>query len=97
MEFTFDAPLWRWQGDAAWHFIALPEDVADEIEDSPTARGGFGSVRVESGQVGATSWSTSVFPDKIAAPSSCPSRSRYGTVRTWSRATSWIRFTLDEP
>jgi hypothetical protein len=63
MDFDFDAPLWRWQGDAAWHFIALPEDVTDEIEDSPTARGGFGSVRV-SVQVGATTWSTSVFPDK---------------------------------
>ncbi len=63
MEFTFDAPLWRWQGEAAWHFIALPEEVTDEIEDSPTARGGFGSVRVTV-RVGATSWSTSVFPDK---------------------------------
>ena len=63
MEFRFEAPLWRWQGDAAWHFIALPEDVTDEIEDSPTPRGGFGSVRV-SVQVGATTWSTSLFPDK---------------------------------
>ena len=63
MEFTFEAALWRWQGDAAWHFIALPEDVTDEIEDSPIARGGFGSVRVDV-QVGSTSWSTSLFPDK---------------------------------
>jgi len=63
MDFAFDAPLWRWQGEASWHFIALPEEVTDEIEDSPIARGGFGSVRV-SVQVGATSWSTSVFPDK---------------------------------
>jgi len=63
MQFTFDAPLWRWQGEAAWHFISLPEDVTDEIEDSPVVRHGFGSVRV-SVQVGLTSWSTSVFPDK---------------------------------
>ena len=63
MEFAFEAPLWRWQGEAAWHFISLPEDVADEIEDSPVDRRGFGSVRVQV-QVGATSWATSVFPDK---------------------------------
>ena len=63
MEFTFDSSLWRWEGEAAWHFISLPEDVADEIEDSPTQRGGFGSVRVHA-RIGQTSWSTSVFPDR---------------------------------
>lgn len=62
MDFTFDAPLWRWEGEAAWHFISLPEDVADEIEDSPAQRGGFGSVRVHV-RVGFTTWSTSLFPD----------------------------------
>lgn len=63
MEYTFEAPLWRWQGEAAWHFISLPEDVADEIEDSPVDRRGFGSVRVQV-QVGSSTWATSVFPDK---------------------------------
>jgi hypothetical protein len=63
MEFTFTAPLWRWPGDAAWHFVSLPEHVADEIEDSPVDRGGFGSVRVQV-RVGTTTWSTSIFPDK---------------------------------
>jgi hypothetical protein len=62
MEFSFDAPLWRWEGQAGWHFISLPEGVADEIEDSPTPRGGFGSVRVHV-LVGASAWSTSLFPD----------------------------------
>jgi hypothetical protein len=63
MEFSFDATLWRWEGEAAWHFVSLPQDVTDEIEDSPTQRGGFGSVRVHV-RIGATSWSTSIFPDK---------------------------------
>lgn len=63
MEVSFDAPLWRWKGDAAWHFVSLPEDVADEIEDSPVERRGFGSVRVLV-RLGSSTWSTSLFPDK---------------------------------
>jgi hypothetical protein len=63
MEFTFDAPLWRWTGESAWHFISLPQDVADEIEDSPVDRAGFGSVRVQV-TLGPSTWSTSIFPDK---------------------------------
>jgi hypothetical protein len=62
MDFTFEAPLWRWQGEAAWHFVSLPEAVTDEIEDSPIPRGGFGSVRVEV-RIGASIWRTSIFPD----------------------------------
>ena len=63
MEFTFTAPLQRWDGAAAWYFVVLPEGVADEIEDSPINRRGFGSLRVEV-EVGDTHWSTSIFPDK---------------------------------
>lgn len=62
MQFTFSTPLWRWQGDAAWHFVSLPEEVADEIEDAPLDRRGFGSLRVEA-TVGDTTWRTSIFPD----------------------------------
>jgi hypothetical protein len=65
VDFTFDAPLWRWEGDAAWHLVSLPEDVADEIEDSPAPRAGFGSIRVQV-QVGTSTWSTSLFPDTKA-------------------------------
>jgi hypothetical protein len=64
---TFVAPLWEYPGTAAWFFVSLPTDVADdvaEIADGPggVARG-FGSVRVEV-RVGDTSWATSLFPDK---------------------------------
>jgi len=65
--FEFDARLWRWQGDAAWHFVTLPHDAADEIEVlSASSRRGFGSVRVEV-TVGDVTWRTSVFPDSKAA------------------------------
>lgn len=63
MELTFTADLWRWEGNAAWHFVALPTDAADEIADRHDHGTGFGSVRVEV-TVGATTWSTSVFPDR---------------------------------
>lgn len=61
-QFGFDAELWLYEGDAAWHFITVPADVSDEIEASTTQRRGFGSVRVDV-TVGATTWSTSLFPD----------------------------------
>jgi hypothetical protein len=61
-EWSFEAELWRWQPDSGWHFVTLPTDVADEIDDEVPDKGGFGSVRVVV-TVGATTWSTSVFPD----------------------------------
>lgn len=63
----FTAELWRYESDAAaWYFVTLPEELADEIEEaSATARRGFGSVRV-SATLGATTWQTSLFPSKEA-------------------------------
>jgi hypothetical protein len=58
----FDAELWLWKPDAAWHFVSLPEDVSDEIGDESGPRQGFGSVPVQV-TIGSSTWSTSVFPD----------------------------------
>ena len=55
--------MWLWKSDAAWHFLTLPPDVADEIEDMPISRGGFGSLRVQV-TIGSSSWGTSIFPSK---------------------------------
>ncbi len=61
--FEFEADIWLYDGDAAWHFITVPEDVSDQIEaQSADKRGGFGSVPVRV-TIGSTSWSTSLFPD----------------------------------
>lgn len=59
----FTAALWQWQGDAPWHFVTLPPGVSDDVRARSGVRTGFGSVRVRV-TVGATTWSTSVFPDK---------------------------------
>jgi Domain of unknown function (DUF1905) len=66
--FRFDATVWVWRpGEAAaWIFLTLPRDQSDEIREVQSVLGpqrGFGSVRVEA-TIGATTWRTSVFPDK---------------------------------
>lgn len=55
--------MWLCKSDAAWHFVTLPQDVADEIEDMPISRVGFGSIRVQV-TIGSSSWGTSIFPSK---------------------------------
>lgn len=60
---SFVAPLWRYQGDAAWFFVSLPIDLSDDVEAMTVeSRRGFGSVRVEA-TVGGSTWRTSLFPD----------------------------------
>ncbi len=49
---------------ASWHFVSLPEEVSDEIEELYAHRAnGFGAVKVNV-TIGASRWTTSVFPDK---------------------------------
>lgn len=61
--YRFDAVLWRWEAQGGWYFVTLPDDVSDAIAaHTEGTRRGFGSVRVEA-TVGASTWTTSVFPD----------------------------------
>lgn len=63
MSYRFSAEVWQHSGEAAWYFLTLPGDVADEIDFlTAETRRGFGSVRVEV-RIGATTWRTSIFPD----------------------------------
>ena len=64
--FTFSAEPWKWDARAStWVFLTLPTEISDEIDELVPEPGGFGSVRVNV-QIGATKWSTSLFPDKSA-------------------------------
>jgi len=63
--YEFEATLWRWRDDGTWHFLTLPEDVSDEIDDRTAVRAGFGSVKVEA-TIGTSTWRTSLFPSKDA-------------------------------
>src|SRR5690606_28784197 len=61
---SFDAELWVWDARRAdtWTFVSLPVEISEEIRDLVgTSPRGFGAVRVRA-TVGATTWTTSVFP-----------------------------------
>lgn len=64
-EYTFDAALWRWTGNgAAWVFLTVPEDVADQVEALQVGPGrGFGAVKVRV-TIGSSTWDTSMFPSQ---------------------------------
>lgn len=62
MELQFDAELWEYPGEAAWHFVTLPPELADDVRELVPPGPGFGSVRVTA-TIGDTRWQTSLFPD----------------------------------
>ncbi len=63
-EWLFRADLWPADGaGATWVFLTLPEDVGEDVRLLSGPPAGFGSVPVEV-TIGATTWQTSVFPDR---------------------------------
>ena len=63
--YDFRGELWQYDGPAAWHFVSLPAEMADDIRDrlGPNVSA-FGSIPVAA-RVGSTRWTTSLFPDKV--------------------------------
>ena len=61
-EWEFEADLWEAEG-GTWVFATLPPEVTDDVRLLSGPPSGFGSVPVEV-TVGATTWTTSVFPDR---------------------------------
>lgn len=65
---SFDAELWLWEARRtdSWTFVSLPVDASEDIRDVVGAPvHGFGSVRVKV-TIGASTWKTSIFPDKAS-------------------------------
>lgn len=61
--YVFTTELWKHEGSDGWHFVSLPDDVADEIEETHGHRArDFRSLRVDV-TIGDTRWATSIFPD----------------------------------
>ncbi|WP_310619493.1 DUF1905 domain-containing protein [Flexibacterium corallicola] len=63
--FSFKASIWLTRNSqAAWHFISVPQDYADQIKFmTGSLSNGWGSVPVMV-TIGKSCWQTSIFPDK---------------------------------
>ncbi len=63
-EYVVTAEVWRYPGDPGWHFVTLPDDVADELRARFAGRHRrFGSIRVQV-TLGSSTWATSLFADR---------------------------------
>ncbi len=66
IEFEFESDVARWIDEhgnpGSWYFATLPQELSDEVRALTRGmKGGFGSVKVQV-RIGATEWSTSLFP-----------------------------------
>lgn len=59
--FIINAKVWRWPGDAGWHFINVDKKISEKIRNVYTK----GFVRIKA-KVGKTSWDTALFPHKLS-------------------------------
>ena len=60
--FSFNAEVWDYNGENSWHFVTLPQAVADALKQMNDSRHGFGTIQVIA-VIGGTKWQTSLFPD----------------------------------
>ena len=63
LELSFEAELWQHHGEGGWHFVTVPLAVAKEVRERAPEGSGFGSRRVTA-SLRASTWSTSIFPDR---------------------------------
>lgn len=62
--YNFSAEVWLYQGNAPWHFVTLPKDLAVEIQSVFGDRErGWSSLPVTV-TIGSSVWETSIFKDK---------------------------------
>jgi hypothetical protein len=64
MQWKTRAKVWLWSGNAAWHFVTVPKELAAGIKAlSDGMRSPTGSVRVAV-TIKKVTWKTSLFPTK---------------------------------
>jgi hypothetical protein len=62
MDFDFPGPVFGWRGPAPYHFVAVPEDEADQIRETAAfVTYGWGMIPVR-GRIGDTDFTTSLWP-----------------------------------
>ncbi|MDF1480410.1 DUF1905 domain-containing protein [Leifsonia sp. H3M29-4] len=61
--YTFAAPLWRWENRRDnWFFVTLPAEVSADLEGVPRRPQGFDGVKVMV-TLGGSTWRTAAFQD----------------------------------
>ena len=61
--YLVEGELWLHAGEAGWHFVTMPPEVADDVRArSAASMRPFGTVPARV-TLGSTSWSTSLFAD----------------------------------
>ena len=62
MRLEFEAEVFQWRGPSPYYFVAVPEPMCDDLRVAAhDVSYGWGVVPVTV-QIGATSWTTSLFP-----------------------------------
>ena len=62
MELQFSGPVFSWRGPSPFHFVAVPEEECDELREAAAVVSyGWGVIPV-AGRIGATDFTTSLFP-----------------------------------
>jgi hypothetical protein len=62
MDLEFSAPVFEWRGPAPYHFLAVPEDEAEQIRETAAfVTYGWGMIPVR-GRIGKTDFTTSLWP-----------------------------------
>ncbi|MEO8540490.1 MAG: DUF1905 domain-containing protein [bacterium] len=62
MEFEFSGEIWFWKGPAPWYFVTVPEEECAALASTSAAVSyGWGVIPVTV-DLGASRWTTSLFP-----------------------------------
>ncbi len=66
MRVRFDGEIFYWRGPSPFHFVTVPPEASEELRAlSPMVSYGWGVLPVVA-EVGATRWTTSLFPKEGA-------------------------------
>lgn len=62
MDLNFTGEVWSWRGPAPYHFVWVPEDECEDLEEAAAAvTYGWGMIPVTV-RIGDTEWTTSLWP-----------------------------------
>ena len=67
IQYKFSAPVWKYSGQAGWHFVSLPRELSKEIRETfKEEEEGWGRLKATA-RIGHTEWQTAIWYDTKAA------------------------------